>query len=31
VAGLIAAKADQAAFGLTEGSRVLVILSEEAS
>ena len=31
VAGLIAAKADQAAFGLTEDSRVLVILSEEAS
>jgi diaminopropionate ammonia-lyase len=31
VAGLMAAKADQAAFGLTEGSRVLVILSEEVS
>ncbi|AGI69607.1 putative diaminopropionate ammonia-lyase [Octadecabacter antarcticus 307] len=31
VAGLIAAKADQAAFGLTTDARVLVILSEEAS
>ncbi len=31
VAGLIAANADQAAFGLTTDSRVLVILSEEAS
>ena len=29
VAGLLAAKSDQATFGLSETSRVLVILSEE--